>query len=83
MLIKKRNCWPHYVDGIKNHFSNKEVGVVDARKGQLNDVTIEIYSLKQPIYTMMLTSSYGALESTDKEKTRNYQENNQNIVKKP
>ena len=66
---------------IKNHFLNKEVGAVDAIKGRLDDVTIEIHCLKEPNYTMMLMSSYGTLELTDEEKTRNYQENNQNIVK--
>ena len=67
---------------IKNHFLNKEVGAVDAIKGQLDDVAIELHCLKEHNYTMMLMSSYGTLELTDEEKTRNYQENNQNIVKK-
>ena len=82
-LLKKRQYWPRYVDGetIKNHILNKEVGVVDARKGRLDDVTIQLHWLKEPNYTMMLMSSCGTLELMDEEKTRNYQENNQNIVK--
>ena len=73
-----------YVDGemIKNHFQNKEFGAVDAIKGRLDDVTIEIHCLEEPNYIMMLMSSYGTLELIDKEKTRNHQEINKNIVKK-
>ena len=41
---------------IKNHFLNKEVGVVDAIKGQLDDVTIQLHCLKEPNYTMTLVS---------------------------
>ena len=67
---------------INNHFLNKEFSAVDAIKGRLDDVKIEIHCLKEPNYTMMLMSSYGTLELTDEENTRNYQENNQNIVKR-
>ena len=90
-LIKKRRYWPRYVDSemIKNHFLHKEVNAVDAIKGQFNDVTIEIHCqtieihcLKEPNYTIMLMSSYGTLELMDEEKEKNYQDNNQNIVKK-
>ena len=58
---KKFRYWPRYVDGemIKNHFLNKEVGAVDAIKGRLDDMTVEIHCLKEPNYTMMLMSSYG------------------------
>ena len=61
---------------INNHFLNKVVGAVDAIKGQLDDVTIEMYFQKESNYTMTLMSSYGTLESMDEEKTINYQENN-------
>ena len=76
--------WPSYVDDkiIKNNFLNKEASAVDAIKGWLDDVTIEIHCLKDPNYTMILLSSHGTLELANKEKTRSYQENNQNIVKK-
>ena len=67
---------------IYNRFLDKKVGEVDAIKGQLDDVTIKRHCLKVPNYTMMLMSSYGTLEWTYEEKTRNYQESNQNIVKK-
>ena len=66
---------------IYNRFLDKKVGEVDAIKGQLDDVTIKTHFLKEPNYTMMLISSCGILELMDKEKTTNYQENNQNIVK--
>ena len=39
-LIKKRRYWPKYIPGeaIKEHFRDKEVGSVDALKGQLDGV---------------------------------------------
>ena len=67
---------------INNHFLNKVVGAVDAIKGQLDDVTIEMYFQKESNYTMTLMSSYGTLELMDKEKNRNYYENNQNHCEK-
>ena len=67
---------------IKNHFLNKKVGAVDAIKGQLDNVTIKIRCVKEPNYTTILMSSYGTLELMDKERTRNYQENNENMAQK-
>ena len=71
-LIKKRKYWPKYIDGngIKEHFKDKEVGAVDAMKGSLNGVKVEIHCLKEPEYVMMLMSSYGTLERVGGDKKR-------------
>ena len=44
-LIKKRRYWPKYIDGeaIKRHFATKEIGSVDALKGKLDGVNVEIH----------------------------------------
>ena len=69
-LIKKRKYWPKYIDGdgIKAHFKDKEVGTVDAMKGSLNGVKVEVHCLKEPEYVMMLVSPYNTLERVNSEK---------------
>ena len=71
-LIKKRKNWPKYIDGdgIKEHFKDKEVSTVDAMKGCLNGVKVEVHWLKDSEYEMMLMSSYGTLERVGGEKKR-------------
>ena len=70
-LIKKRQYWPKYVPGeaIKEHFRDKEVGSVDALKGQLDGVPFHLYAMKEPDYTMMIMSTYGTLNKFGKEKS--------------
>ena len=75
-LVKKCQYWPKYIDGetIKRHFATKEVGSVDAMKGKVDGVNVEIHWLKVPDYTMMLMSSYGTLEKVGDEKSRIWSE---------
>ena len=71
-LIKKRRYWPKYIKGdeIKKHFDDKDVGYVDATKGSLDGVNVEIHCLKEPDYGMMLVTSYRTLERVGDEKKR-------------
>ena len=71
-LIKKRKYWPKYIDGdrIKAHFKDKEVGTVDAMKGSLDGVNVQVHCFKEPEYVMMLMSSYGTLERVGEDKKR-------------
>ncbi len=64
-LIKKRKYWPKHIDkdGIKAHSKVLEVGTVDAMKGSLDGVNVQVHCLKEPEYAMMLMSSYGTLET--------------------
>ena len=81
-LIKKRKYWPKHIDGdgIKAHFKDLEVGTVDAMKGSLDGVNVQVHCLKEPEYVMMLMSSYGTLEKVGDEKSRIWSEGN-NITK--
>ena len=71
-LIKKRKYWPKHIDGdgIKAHFKDLEVGTVDAMKGSLDGVNVQVHCLKEPEYVMMLMSSYGTLERVGENKKR-------------
>ena len=82
-LIKKRRYWPRYIKGdkIKKYFEDKAVGTVDAMKGKLDDVAVEIHCLKEPDYTMMLMASYGTMELIGEDKKRTYIQNNVSIEK--
>ena len=62
-LIKKRRYWPKYISGddIIDHFSDKEVGDVDALPGTLDGVPFHVFAMKEPDYTMMIMSTYGTL----------------------
>ena len=63
-LIKKRRYWPRHIPGddILSHFANKEVGDVDAIRGELDDIPFYIYGMKEPDYVMQLMATYGTLE---------------------
>ena len=41
--------WPRYIDGkkIKSHFTNKDVGLLDALCGGLNNVHLNVFSMKR------------------------------------
>ena len=60
-LIKKRRYWPKYIRGdeIKEHFKGKEVGDADSWAGQLDDVPVHVFAMKEPDYVMSLMSTYG------------------------
>ena len=83
-LVKKRRYWSKFVKGedIKEHFRTKEVGTVDAMKGELDSVKVELHCLKEPDYTMTLMSSYGTLEKVGEEKSRKYIQDNASVEKK-
>lgn len=82
-LVKKRRYWPKHIKGeaIKTHFQDKEVGTVDAMKGELDSVKVELHCLKEPDYTMTLMSSYGTLELIGEQKSRTYIQDNNTINK--
>lgn len=82
-LVKKRRYWPKYVKGeaIKQYFSTKDIGTVDAMKGVLDSVKVELHCLKEPDYTMTLMSSYGTLEKVGEDKVRIYDEGNTTVEK--
>ena len=60
-LIKKQQYWPKYIRGdeIKQHFENKELGLVDCWAGELDRVKFHIHAMKEPDYVMSLMSTYG------------------------
>ena len=82
-LIKKRRYWPKHVPGdeIIQHFAEKEVGDVDALKGELDGVPFYIHAMKEPDYTMMLMSTYGTLTRMGETKRRHYTEDRVKKVK--
>ena len=63
----------------KTNFESKEVGSVDAMKGKLDGMNVEIHCLKESDYTMMLMSSYWRLEKVDDEKSWIWSEDNKVI----
>ena len=83
-LVKKRRYWPKFVKGedIKEHFRTKDVGTVDAMKGELDSVKVELHCIKEPDYTMTLMSLYGTLEIVGEEKSMNYIQDNATMDKK-
>jgi hypothetical protein len=70
--VKKRRYWPKHVPGgdIIDHFKDKEVGAIDARKGTLDEVPFYLFGMKEPDYTMIIMSTYGTLLRMDEEKRR-------------
>jgi hypothetical protein len=48
-------------DDIKQLFEDKEVGDVDALPGTKNEMSLCIYTMKEPDYTMMMMTLYGKL----------------------
>lgn len=71
-LIKKRKYWPKYIDGdrIKQHFTHKNVGDVDALKGELESVRFHVFAMKEEDYVMMLMSTYGTCNRVGEDKAR-------------
>ncbi len=49
-LIKKQKYWPKYIDGngIQAHLKDKEVDMVDATKGSLDEVKVQVHCFKEP-----------------------------------
>ena len=82
-LIKKWQYWPKHVPGdeIIQHFAEKEVGDVDALKGEMDGVPFYIYAMKEPNYTMMLMSTYGTLTQMGETRKHHYTEDRVKKVK--
>jgi Transposase IS4 len=72
-LIKKRKYWPKYIDGngIIEHFANKPIGHVDAKKGVLDGVPFTIFGMKEEKYVLMMMSTYGTPRRIGKNTGRN------------
>jgi hypothetical protein len=56
-------------DDIIAHFSDKNVGDVDAIKGQLDGVPFYLFGMKEPDYTMIIMATYGTLSKLGPEKS--------------
>jgi hypothetical protein len=71
-LIKKRRYWPKYIDGdrIKQHFESKDIGAIDALRGELDEVPFHVFGMKEENYVMMLMSTYGTLSRVGEERYR-------------
>ena len=78
-LVKKRQYWPKHVPGDKiiEHFKDKAVGYVDARRGNLDGIPFYLYGMKEPDYTMIIMAMYGTLQRMGPEKTRTFKLNNE------
>ena len=62
-VIKKRRYWPRYIagDAIDERMKTKNVGETDSVRGKLDGVPYNIFSMKEPDYTMKLMATYGSL----------------------
>ena len=71
-LTKKRRYWPKYIKGddIKSHFDGKNAGDCDAWKGQMDEVDIHVYAMKETNYGMSIMSTYGTNQRKGKETQR-------------
>ena len=69
-LIKKRRYWPKYVPGeaMNEHMASKEVGECDSLRGTLDGVPFDLFTLKEPDYSMKIMSTYGGLIVPDKQR---------------
>ena len=67
MVVKKKRYWPKGVAGdeINAHMATKEVGETDARKGVKDGKSFYVFAMKEPEYTMILLSTFGALTEVD------------------
>ena len=62
-VIKKRLYWPkHYLgDEIDRYIKRYEVGQYTSLRGKIDDISYNIFYLKEPDYTMKLFATYGSL----------------------
>ena len=63
------------------HFAEKEVGDVDASKGEMDGVPFYIHAMKEPDYTMMLMSTYDTLTQMGETKKCHYTKDHVKKVK--
>jgi hypothetical protein len=83
-LIKKRRYWPKYILGetIKEHFINKDVGLVDCWNGELDNIPITLFCMKEPDYIMTLMSTYGTVNEEGDEKKRIFKDADGNDIER-
>ena len=82
-LIKKQKYWPKYIkgDAIRDHFTAKNVGDCDSWKGSMEEVPFHVYAMKEPDYIMSLMSTYGTIQCSGKETTREWVDGSGNSQK--
>jgi len=82
-LIKKRRYWPKFIpgDAIKTHCSAFEVGHADALGGTLDGIDFDVFTMREPDYTMMLMSTYGTTTRLGDEKIRCWFQGDEKLVK--
>ena len=82
---EKRRYWPKHVKGeeIKEHFSDKEVGYVDAIQCKLDGQDMHILGCTEPDYVLIFMTSFGSLKRIDSMNTRkvNDEQGNPKVVK--
>ena len=73
-LINKRRYCPKCIkrDDAKTHFSDREVGAVDACTRQLDGVKFHVSCMKEPDYVMRLVTTYSTTELMGDARTRTY-----------
>ena len=66
-IIKKRRYWLANIKGnaIDSHFSQNEVGSVDAINNVEGGLDYRVFFMKDPYYVMNIMTTYGILETTD------------------
>ena len=62
-------------EAIRIHFSDKEVGTVDALHGNIHGTSFHIFCMKEPDYVAMIMSTHSALNEVDDHATRRTFEN--------
>ena len=71
-MIKKRKHWPKHVKGnyINKRFKDKQPGDAEMRRGELDGMKVDLYSIKEPDYVMMFISTYGILQRLGEQKNQ-------------
>ena len=70
--IKKRHYLPHYIDGnkIKDHFNDKDVGVMDALHDELENMSLFVFAMKEEDCVVILISTFGKNERVGEDEFR-------------
>ena len=72
-LIKKRHFWQYYIDGIniKNNFTNNGIGSMNVLGGDLENVHLRVFSMKERDCLMVLIFNYSRNERVGQESSGN------------
>ena len=57
---------------MKKHFDDKDIGNVDAWNGELDDIPMYIFAMKEPDYIMSIMANYGATNEVASATTKCY-----------